>query len=77
MLHSNLTFVTTDLYQFRLQQGGQFYLGDQYGSIHPTKFSIKSNVQSSRHTSGTPYDSLVSIARSHLIIAHVHSVKVQ
>ena len=48
---SYLSFVTADLYQpvlpyqFRLEQGGQFYPGDQYGSIHLTKFSIKSIVR--------------------------------
>ena len=48
---SYLSFVTADLYQpalpyqFKLEQGGQFYPGDQYGSIHLTKFSIKSIVR--------------------------------
>ena len=48
---SYLSFVTADLYQsvlpyqFKLEKGGQFYPRDQYGSIHLTKFSIKSIVR--------------------------------
>ena len=48
---SYLSFVTADLYQpvlpyqFKLEHGGQFYPGDQYGSIYLTKFSIKSIVR--------------------------------
>ena len=48
---SYLSFVTADLYQpvlpykFKLERGGQFYPGDQYGTIHVTKFSIKSIVR--------------------------------
>ena len=42
-----LSFVTADLYQpdlpykMQLEEGGQFYPGNQYGSINLTKFSIK------------------------------------
>ena len=44
---SYLSFVTADLYQpnlpykMQLEEGGQFYPGNQYGSINLTKFSIK------------------------------------
>ena len=47
---SYLSFVTADLYQavlpykFKLEQGGQFPPGDQYGSI-PTQFSLKAIVK--------------------------------
>ena len=47
---SYLSFVTADLYQpvlpyqFKLEQGGQFYPGDQYGNIH-TQFSFKAIVR--------------------------------
>ena len=47
---SYLSFVTADLYQpvlpykFKLEQGGQFYPGEQYGSI-PTQFSLKAIVK--------------------------------
>ena len=42
-----LSFVTADLYRpdlpykMQLEEGGQFYPGNQYGSINLTKFSIK------------------------------------
>ena len=42
-----LSFVTADLYQhslpykMQLEEGGQFYPGNQYGNINLTKFSIK------------------------------------
>ena len=42
-----LSFVTADLYQpdlpykMQLEEGGQFYTCNQYGSINLTKFSIK------------------------------------
>ena len=47
---SYLSFVTADLYQsvlpykFKLEQGGQFYPGHQYGSIS-TQFSLKAIVK--------------------------------
>ena len=48
---SYLSFVTADLYQpvlpyqFRLEQGGQFYPGDQYGSVMLSDFSLKAIVK--------------------------------
>ena len=50
--HTNyLSFVTADLYQpvlpyqFKLEQGGEFYPGDQYGSIMLSDFSLKAIVK--------------------------------
>ena len=46
-----LSFVTADLYQpnlpykMQLEEGGQFYPGNQYGYINLTKFSIKGIVK--------------------------------
>ena len=48
---SYLSFVTADLYQpvlpyqFKLEQEGQFYFRDQYGSIDLSEFSLKAIVK--------------------------------
>ena len=50
---SYLSFVTASIqqstilpYKFQLQEGGQFYPGDQYGSINLTHFCLKAIVKS-------------------------------
>ena len=56
---SYLSFITTSInqpVQFHIEEGGQFYPGNQYGSIYLSQFSVKGIIKSMTH----PFRRIVS-----------------